>query len=97
MEFQSITTSSSNAQVDDSNAQVDKTEDETIDDIFNGMDKLSIIDNAEPTLKEETEQTPQQQEVCRSIRTKKFPKRYDDFVTLSCELSFFVFNEHASF
>ena len=36
----------SNAQVDDSNAQVDETEDETVDDIVNGMDKLSIMDNA---------------------------------------------------
>ena len=59
MEFPFITTSSSNAQVDDSNSQVDETKDETVDGIVNGMDKLSIIDNAEPTLKEETEQTPQ--------------------------------------
>ena len=44
----------SNTQVDDSNAQVDETEDEIVDDIVNGMDKLSIMDNAEPTLKEET-------------------------------------------
>ena len=79
----------SNAQVDDSNAQVD--------DIVNGMDKLNIMDNAEPTLKEETEQTPQQQEVRRSIWTKTFPKRYDDFVTLDCELNFHVFDEPASF
>ena len=45
MEFPSIATSYSNAQVDDSNAQVNEIEDETIDDIVNGMDKLSIIDN----------------------------------------------------
>ena len=76
LEFPSIATSYSNAQVDDSNAQVDETEYETFDDIVNGMDKPSIMDNAEPALKEETEQTPQQQEVHRSIRTKKFPKRY---------------------
>ena len=44
----------SNAQVDDSNAQVDETEDEIVDDIVNGMDKLSIMDNAELALKEET-------------------------------------------
>ena len=61
------------------------------------MDKISIIDNAEPALKEETEQTPQQQEVCRSIRTKTFPKRYDDFVTLDCELNLNFFNEPISF
>ena len=48
-------------QVDDSNAQVDETEDETVDNIVNGMDKLSIMDNAEPALKEETEQTPQEE------------------------------------
>ena len=35
----------SNTQVDNSNAQVDETEDETVDDIVNGMDKLSIMDN----------------------------------------------------
>ena len=57
------------------------------------MDKLSIMDNAEPALKEETEQTPQQEEVRRSIRTKTFPKMYDDFVTLDCELNFHVFDE----
>ena len=95
-EFPSIATSSSNAQVNDSNAQVDETEDETVDDIVNGMDKLSIIDNAKPTLKEETKQTPKQ-EFCRSIRTKTFPKRYDNFVTLDCELNFHVFDEPASF
>ena len=39
LEFPSIATSSSNA-------QVDETKDETVDDIVNGMDKLSIIDNA---------------------------------------------------
>ena len=60
LEFPSIATSSSNA-------QVDEIEDETIDDIVNGMDKLSIMDNAKPALKEEIEQTPQQQEVRRSI------------------------------
>ena len=87
----------SNAQVDDSNAQVDETEDETVDDIVNGMDKLSIMDNAESALKEETEQTPQQEEVRRSMRTKTFPKRYDDFVTLDCELNFHAFDEPASF
>ena len=87
----------SNTQVDDSNAQVDEIEDETVDDIVNGMDKLSIMDNAEPALKEETEQTPQQEEVRRSIRTKTFPKRYDDFVTLDCELIFHAFDEPASF
>ena len=76
LEFPSIATSSSNAQVDDSNAQVDEIEDEIVDDIVNWIDKLSIIDNAEPALKEETEQTPQQQEVHRSIQTKTFPKRY---------------------
>ena len=80
-----------------SNAQVDETEDETVDDIVNGMDKLSIMDNAEPALKEETEQTPQQEEVRRSIRTKIFPKRYDDFVTLDCELNFHAFDEPTSF
>ena len=79
-----------------SNAQVDETEYETVDDIVNGMDKLSIIDNLKPDLKEETEQTPQQ-EVHRSIRTKTFPKRYDDFVTLDCELNFHAFDEPASF
>ena len=67
-----------------SNAQVDEIEDETVDDIVNGMDNLSIIDTIKLSLKEETEQTPQQ-EVCRSIRTKTFPKRYDDFVTLDCD------------
>ena len=39
LEFPSIATSCSNA-------QLDEIEDETIDDIVNGMDKLSIIDNA---------------------------------------------------
>ena len=86
-----------NTQVDDSNAQVDEIEDETVDDIVNGIDKLSIIDNAEPTLKEETKQTPQEEEVRRSIRTKTFPKRYDDFVTLDCELNFHAFDEPAYF
>ena len=61
------------------------------------MDKLSIMDNAEPALKEETKQTPQQQEVHRSIRTKTFLKRCDDFVTLDCELNFHAFDEPASF
>ena len=78
------------------NGQVDETEDETVDDIVNGMEKLSIIDNAEPALKEETERTPQQ-EVRRSIWTKTFPKRYDDFVTLDCELNFHIFDEPAYF
>ena len=41
------------------------------------MDKPIIMDNAEPALKEETKQTPQQEEVRRSIRTKTFPKRCD--------------------
>ena len=61
------------------------------------MDKLSIIDNAEPALNEETEQTPQQQQVRKSIRTKTFPKMYDDFVTLDCELNFHAFDEPACF
>ena len=34
-----------------SNAQVDETEYETVDDIVNGMDKLSIMDNAKHALK----------------------------------------------
>ena len=58
------------------------------------MDKLSLIDNEEP--KEETQQTPQQQ-VRRSTQTKKFPKRYDDFVTLDCELKFYAFDEPTYF
>ena len=44
----------SNTQVDDSNAQVDETKDEIVDDIVNGMDKLSIMDNPKLTFKEET-------------------------------------------
>ena len=55
------------------------------------------MDNAEPALKEETEKTPQQEEVRRSIQTKTFSKRYDDFVTLDCELNFHVFDEPISF
>ena len=31
------------------------------------------------------------------MRTKTFPKRYDDFVTLDCELKFHAFDEPASF
>ena len=80
-----------------SNAQVDETEDETVDDIVNEMDKPSIMDNVEPALKEETKKTPQQEEVRRSIRTKTFPKRYDDFVTLDCELNFHAFDEPGYF
>ena len=60
------------------------------------MDKLSLIDNEEPSLEEEIEKTPQQQ-VCISIQTKIFPKRYDDFVTLYCELNLYAFDELASF
>ena len=60
------------------------------------MDKLSLIDNEEPSLEEETEQSPNQN-FCRSTRTKTFPKRYDDFFTLDCELSFHAFDEPASF
>ena len=97
MEFPSITTSSSNTQVDDSNAQVDEIEGQKVDDILNGMDKLSLIDNKEPALEEETKQTPQQEKVRRSIQTKTFLKRYDDFVTLDCELNFHAFDEPASF
>ena len=43
------------------------------------------------------EKTPQQEEVRRSIWTKTFPKRYDDFITLDCELNFHAFDEPASF
>ena len=57
LKFPFITTSSSNTKVDDSNTQVDETEGEIVDDIVNGMDKLSLTDNKEP--EEETEQTPQ--------------------------------------
>ena len=89
LEFPSIETSSYNA-------QVDETEGEIVDNIVNGMDKLSLIDNAEPALKEETKKTPHQQ-VRRSIHTKIFPKRYDDFVTLDCELNLYAFDEPASF
>ena len=56
------------------------------------MDKLSLIDHEEPTLEEETEQTPQQ-EVRRSIHTKKLPKRYGDFITIDFELKFHAFDE----
>ena len=31
------------------------------------------------------------------MQTKTFPKRYDDFVTLDCELNFHAFDEPASF
>ena len=96
MEFPSIATSSSNAQADDSNAEVEETKGEIVDYILNGMDKLSLIDNEEPAREEETEQTPHQQ-VRRSIQTKIFPKRYDDFVTLDCELNFHALDEPASF
>ena len=51
MEFPSITTSSSNT-------QVDETEGHKFDDIVNGMDKLSLIDNEAPSLEEKIEQTP---------------------------------------
>ena len=44
LEFPSITTSSSNA-------QVDEIEGQKFDDIVNGMDKLSIIDNTDLLLK----------------------------------------------
>ena len=60
------------------------------------MDKLSLIDNEQPALEEETEKT-QQQQVYRSTLTKTFPKRYDDFVTLDCELNFYFFNESTYF
>ena len=76
MEFPSIATRYSNA-------RVDETKGEIVDDIVNGMDKLSLIEHEEPALEEEIEQTPQQQ-VHRSTHTKTFPKRYDDFVTLYC-------------
>ena len=95
LKFDSIATSSSNAQVDDCNAQVHETEGEIVDDIVNGMDKLSLIDNEELVLEEETKQTPHQQ-VRRLIQTKIFPKMYDDFVTLDCELKFYAFDELAS-
>ena len=44
LEFPSITTSSSNAWV------LDETEGHEVDDIVNGLDTLSLIDNEEPTL-----------------------------------------------
>ena len=44
LEFPSIATSPSNA-------QVDETERDIVDDIVNGIDKLSLIDNEEPSLK----------------------------------------------
>ena len=89
LEFPSITTSYSNAQLDEIQSQ-------KFDDIVNGMDTLSIIDNEEPALERETEQTPKKQ-FRRSTQTKTFPKRYDDFVTLDCELNFHAFDEPASF
>ena len=46
-------------QVNDSNAQVDETEGDKVDDIVNGMDKLSLTDSEEPSLEEETKKTPQ--------------------------------------
>ena len=75
---------------------VDEMDGEIVDDIVNRMVKLSIIDNEEPSPEEQTEKTSQQQ-VCRPIWTKIFPKRYDDFVKLDCELNFHAFDEPASF
>ena len=76
----------SNTQVDDSNAQVDETEDEIVDDIVNEMDKLSIIDNAEPALKEETEKTPQQEEFIDQYGLKHSPLNPKGHLT--CQAAF---------